>query len=98
MNAPDLRPPSMRPRIIQTEDTGRLDLSVAPAPERRAIPAARRTPLSPFAVAAGGIGILVVGVVAINLAEFVGGAFDHGTAWGVVAATAVAAGAGGALY
>lgn len=88
----------MRPRIIQTEDTGRLDLSLAPASERRAIPPVRRAPLSPFAVAAGGIGILLLGVVAIDLAEFVGGAFEHGTAWGVVAATAVAAGAGGALY
>ena len=98
MDRTDLRPASMRPRIIETEETGRLDLSLPPAPEPGASPPARGGFPSPFAVAASGIGILVLGVVAIDLAEFVGGAFEHGTAWGVVAATAVAAGAGGALY
>ena len=40
----------------------------------------------------------MVGVVAIDLVQFVGGAFERGRIFGVVAATAVAAGAGGALY
>jgi putative membrane protein len=53
---------------------------------------------SPFAVAMTGLGILVVGVVGIDLAQFVDGAFAHGTSVGILATAAVAAGAGGALY
>src|SRR5262249_60187026 len=90
--------PRLRPRIIETEETGRLDLRLpaAPDPGPAALPP-RRVP-SPFAVAATGLGILVVGAAAIDLAQFVDGAFAHGTGVGVLAAAAVAAGAGGAGY
>ena len=45
-----------------------------------------------------GLGVLVVGVVGIDLVQFVDGAFAHGTGIGILAVAAVAAGAGGALY
>jgi putative membrane protein len=88
----------LRPRILETEETGRLDLSLPPTPEAnlRALPAGR--PRSPLAVAATGLGILVLGVVGIDLAQFVDGAFAHGTGLGIAAAVAVAAGCGGAAY
>ena len=95
---PDLRGAWARPRIIPTEATGRLELSLPAPPEPTPPRPARRGFPSPSAVAAAGIGILVVGVVAIDLAEFVGGAFAHGAFWGAAAAAAVAAGAGGAIY
>jgi putative membrane protein len=88
----------LRPRILETEETGRLDLgppqSLSPAPAP--LPPARRR--SPAAVALCGLGLLALGIVGIDLGEFIGGAFQHGTAPGVLAAAAVAAGAGGALY
>jgi putative membrane protein len=88
----------LRPRIIETGDTGRLDLTrpVAPDPERAPPPG--RTSRSPVAVAAMGLGLLAVGIVGIDLAEFITGAFAHGPSIGVLAAASVAAGTGGALY
>jgi len=88
----------LRPRIVETGETGRLDLGLPAIPEPgRAPPPARRFP-SPFAVAMTGLGILFAGVVGIDLAQFVDGAFAHGTGLGVLATVAVAAGACGALY
>src|SRR5215472_17835016 len=88
----------LRPRIVETAETGRLDLGLPAIPEPSLAPRpARRFP-SPFAVAMAGFGILVAGVVGIDLAQFVDGAFAHGTGVGVLAAVAVAAGAGGAFY
>jgi len=88
----------LRPRIVDTAETGRLDLGLPAIPEPSlALLPARRFP-APFAVAMTGLGILVAGIVGIDLAQFVDGAFAHGTGVGVLAAVAVAAGAGGALY
>ena len=88
----------LRPRILETGETGRLDLGVPVAPEPILTPAPTRRAPSPFTVAMAGLGILVTGVVGIDLAQFVDGAFAHGTGIGVLATLAVAAGAGGALY
>ena len=89
----------LRPRVVETAETGRLDLglpTIIPEPSL-APPPVRRFP-APFGVAMAGLGILVAGVVGIDLAQFVSGAFAHGTGVGALAAVAVAAGAGGALY
>ena len=84
----------LRPRIVETGQTGRLDLRLpAIAEPSLPLPRARGFP-SPFAVATTGFGVLVVAVVGIDLAQFVDGAFAHGTGIGILAATAVAAGAG----
>jgi len=88
----------LRPRIVETGETGRLDLGLPVVPEPSLVPLAARRGPSPIGVAASGLGILVVGVAGIDLAQFVDGAFAHGTAIGVLAATAVAAGVGGAGY
>jgi len=88
----------LRPRIVETEETGRLDLRLPIVPEPGLGPERPRGGPSPFAVALAGLGILAVGVAAIDLAQFVDGAFAHGTGVGVLAAAAVAAGAGGASY
>src|ERR1700730_16006386 len=88
----------LRPRIVETEETGRLDLRLPVAPEPGLALRPPRNGPSPFAVALAGLGILIVGVAAIDLAQFVDGAFAHGTGVGVLAAAAVAAGAGGAGY
>ena len=88
----------LRPRIIETEETGRLDLRVPVVSEPDLAPQRPRGGPSPFAVALAGLGILVAGVAAIDLAQFVDNAFAHGTAVGVLASAAVAAGAGGAGY
>jgi putative membrane protein len=88
----------LRPRILETEETGRLELSLLPAPEANlpsVQPGQRR---SPFAVAAIGLGVLALGVVGIDLVQFVDGAFAHGAGLGVFAVVAVAAGCGGAAY
>jgi len=90
--------PRLQPRIIETEETGRLDLRLPIAPEPGPAPLSPRGFPSPFAVAATGLGILVLGVAAIDLAQFVDGAFANSTGVGVLAAAAVAAGAGGAGY
>src|SRR5215469_6520482 len=89
----------MRPRILETEETGRLELSLPqPEPEIH-LPARPIGPSrSPMAVAAAGVGILVLGLVGIDLVQFVDGAFAHGTGLGLAAAAAVAAGCGGAGY
>jgi putative membrane protein len=87
----------LRPRIVETGETGRLDLGLPAIPEPSITPPARGF-LSPFAVAMAGLGILAVGVVGIDLLQFVDGAFAHGTGVGVSATVAVAAGVGGALY
>jgi putative membrane protein len=88
----------LRPRIVETAETGRLDLGLPAIPEPNLAPSPARGSPSPFAVAMAGLGILVAGVIGIDLAQFVDGAFTHGTGVGVVATVAVAAGAGGALF
>jgi putative membrane protein len=86
------------PRIIETGDTGRLDLGL-PAVERpEPAPRPSRGRRSPLAVAATGLAVLVLGVVGMDLARFIEDAFAHGTGLGVLASAAVAAGAGGASY
>ena len=89
----------LRPRIREIEETGRLELNLEPAPETN-LPAALRSgrSRSPLAVAATGLSVLAGAVVAIDLVQFVDGAFAHGTGLGVTAAVAVAAGCGGAVY
>ncbi|MBV8504425.1 MAG: hypothetical protein JOZ11_01200 [Alphaproteobacteria bacterium] len=88
----------LRPRILETEETGRLELSPASAPATD-LPAPRtQRSRSPIRVAATGLGILVLGVIGIDLIQFIDGAFAHGTGLGIAAAAAVAAGAGGAAY
>jgi putative membrane protein len=94
----ELRTQRLRPRILETEETGRLDLSLPPAPEPSFALPRRGGFASPLGVALSGVGILALGVAAIDLVEFVAGAFARGTGFGVVATAAVAAGAGGALY
>jgi putative membrane protein len=88
----------LRPRIIETEQSGRLDLRMPAIPEPELASAPPRRVPSPLAVAMSGMGILVLGVAGIDLAQFVDGAFAHGTGVGVLAAAVVAAGAGGAGY
>src|ERR1700757_1670728 len=88
----------LRPRILETDDTGRLELSLAPAPETNLpVPRTDRS-RSPVAVAATGLGILVLAVLGIDLVQFVDSAFAHGTALGVTATAAVGAGCCGAAY
>ena len=88
----------LRPRIVETGETGRLDLGLPAIPEPSVTPSPAPGFPSPFAVAMGGLGILAVGVVGIDLLQFVDGAFAHGMGVGVSATVAVAAGVGGALY
>ena len=88
----------LRPRILETEETGRLELSLPAAPATD-LPAPRtRRSGSPIRVAATGLGLLVVGLIGIDLVQFIDGAFAHGTGLGIAAAAAVAAGCGGAAY
>jgi putative membrane protein len=88
----------LRPRILETDDTGRLELNLQPAPETN-LPAVRsERSRSPFAVAATGLGILMAGIIGIDLVQFVYGAFAHGVGLGIAAVAAVAAGVGGAAY
>jgi putative membrane protein len=88
----------LRPRILDTEETGRLELNLQPPPEAN-LPAVRiGRSRSPVGVAAAGFGVLVAGIIGIDLVQFVQGAFAHGTGLGLAAATAVAAGVGGAAY
>jgi putative membrane protein len=88
----------LRPRILETEETGRLELNLQPAPETNLPSPRTRRSRSPFAVAVAGLGILALGIVGIDLVQFIDGAFLHGTGFGVFALTAVAAGCGGAGY
>ena len=88
----------LRPRILETEETGRLELSPPPTPAAD-LPAPRtRRFRSPLRVAATGLGILVLGLIGIDLVQFIDGAFAHGTGLGIAATAAVAAGCGGAGY
>ena len=88
----------LRPRILETEETGRLELNPPPAPPTD-LPAPRtRRSRSPARVAATGLGILVLGLIGIDLIQFIDGAFAHGTGLGIAATVAVAAGCGGAAY
>jgi putative membrane protein len=94
----DLSRERLRPRILETEETGRLELRLQPAPEAN-LPALRAgRSRSPFAVMATGLGVLALGIVGIDLVQFIDGAFAHGTSLGVLAVVAVAAGCGGAGY
>jgi putative membrane protein len=89
----------LRPRIWETEQRGRLDFVPALSPEGESAPVpARRRPRSPAVIAIGGFAVLVLGIIAIDLVSFVGGAFDRGTVIGIVATAVVATGTGGALY
>jgi putative membrane protein len=88
----------LRPRVLETEETGRLELSLQPAPETN-LPALRmERSRSPFAVAATGIAILLAGIIGIDLVQFIYGAFAHGVGLGIAAVAAVTAGVGGAVY
>ena len=88
----------LRPRIVETGETGRLDLRLPVIFEANLAPPRVRGFPSPFALAATGLGIFAAGIVGIDLAQFVDGAFSHGTAVGVLATVAIAAGVGGVLY
>jgi putative membrane protein len=86
----------LRPRILETEETGRLALNLPHAEETHLpiLPTGRSR--SPLAVAVIGLAILVFAVLGIDLIQFIDGAFAHGTGLGVAAAAAVAAACGGA--
>jgi putative membrane protein len=88
----------LRPRILETEETGRLDPSPLPAPvaDLPTLPARRSG--SPARIAATGLGILILGLIGVDLVQFIDNAFAHGVGLGATAAAAVAAGAGGAVY
>ena len=88
----------LRPRILETEETGRLELNLQLAPETNLPSRRTRRSRSPVRVAATGFGILVFGLVGIDLVQFIDGAFAHGTGLGIAATAAVAAGVGGAAY
>jgi putative membrane protein len=90
--------PRLGPRIIETGDTGRLDLGLPAVAPTEPAPRPSRARRSPLAVAATGLGVLVLGVVGIDLARFIDDAFAHGMGLGVLASVAVAAGTGGASY
>jgi putative membrane protein len=94
----ETRPPRLGPRIIDSHETGRLDLALPPVPEEIAPEPPRRRRLTPFRVALIGFAVLVGGVAAIDLVRFVGDAYQHGAGFGIVAAATVAAGIGGGLY
>lgn len=88
----------LRPQILETEETGRLELRLPSAPETpfssQRIPRRR----SPVTIAATGLCILVVGLVGVDLVEFIGSAFARGSALGTVATVAVGVGCAGAGY
>lgn len=91
-------PERLRPRILATEETGRLELGLPALPEGQLPQRCPGRSPAPFAVAIGGLAILALGIAGIDLAQFIGGAFARSTGLGIAAAAAVAAGAGGALY
>jgi putative membrane protein len=88
----------LRPRILETEETGRLELNLQQLPETDLPSPRTRRSRSPIRVAATGLGILVVGVIGIDLVQFIDGAFAHGAGLGTAATVAVAAGGGGTAY
>jgi putative membrane protein len=88
----------LRPRILGTEETGRLELNLQPTPEANLpVPPTRRS-RSPIAVAATGLGVLALGVLGIELVQFIDGAFAHGAGLGILAVAVVTAGCGGSAY
>jgi putative membrane protein len=87
----------LRPRILETEETGRLGLKLPAEDTNLPILPTNRS-RSPFAVALTGLTILVIAVLVIDLVQFIDGAFAHGIGLGVLAAAAVAAGCGGASW
>ena len=88
----------VRPYILETEETGRLDLSLRSAPEAN-LPEARTAPSrSPVVVAAMGLGILAVAIVGIDVVQFIDSAFAHSNSLGLAAAAAVSAGCAGTAY
>ena len=88
----------LRPRVVETAETGRLELSLAPVAEAN-LPVAQITPSrSPAAVAAAGLGLLIIGWIGIDLVQFVDGAFAHGGGLGAAAAASVALATGGIGY
>ncbi|MBV9377473.1 MAG: DUF697 domain-containing protein [Alphaproteobacteria bacterium] len=88
----------LRPRILETEETGRLDLAPAPASavDLPSPPIGRSR--SPARIAAAGLCILLLGLIGIDLVEFIDGAFAHGAGLGIAAIAAVTAGVCGAGY
>jgi putative membrane protein len=88
----------LRPRILESEETGRLELSPPPVLATDLPSPRTRRSRSPARVATTGLGILVLGLVGIDLVQFIDGAFAHGTGLGIAATVAVAAGGGGAAY
>jgi putative membrane protein len=88
----------LRPRVLETEETGRLELNLPPAPETNLPTVRSERSRSPFAVAAMGLGILVAGIIGIDLVQFVYSAFAYGVGLGIAAVAAVTAGVGGAAY
>jgi putative membrane protein len=88
----------LRPRIMETEETGRLELRLPSAAEAPVSSQRSARSRSPIAVAMTGLGILVIGLAGIELFEFIDSAFARGAALGTAAAVAVAAGCGGAGY
>src|SRR5215472_9539054 len=80
----------LRPRILEIEETGRLDLSLPPATETSLpIPISRRRgSRSSLAIAATGIGIFVLAVLGIDVVQFIDRAFAHGPRLGMVALAA----------
>ncbi len=88
----------LRPRILEAEETGRLELNLQPASDTNLLVPRIDRSRPPFAIAATGLGILVLGWLGIDLIKFIDDAFAHGTALGVAATAAVAAGCGGAAY
>ncbi len=92
------RPQRLGPRIVRTEETGRLDLTPEPPFEPGFAPLPRLRSRSPALIAISGLIILGLGVTVLDLAGFIGGAFQRSTGLGVAAAAAVGAGAGGTLY
>jgi putative membrane protein len=88
----------LRPRILETEESGRLELNLQQLPETD-LPSPRTQRVrSPTRVAATGLGILVLGLIGIDLVQFIDGAFAHGAGLGIAATAAVAAGCSGAAY
>lgn len=88
----------LRPRILETEETGRLDLAPPPASAVDLPSPPLQRSRSPARIAAAGLGLLVLGLIGIDLVEFVDGAFAHGTGVGIAAIAAVTTGVCGTGY
>jgi putative membrane protein len=88
----------LRPRIMESEETGRLELRLPSVPETPLSSQRDARSRSPVAGAATGLGILAIGLAGIELFGFIDSAFARGAALGTTAAVAVAGGCGGAGY